>query len=458
MTRSQPNIVFVFADQWRAQAFGYAGDPNVSTLNIDTFAAESLNFCNAVSGCPVCSPYRASLMTGVYPHRHRMTVNDQCLHRLYDGPFLAACLRDGGYDTAYIGKWHIDGNGRNAFVPRERRLGFDWWRGFECSHDYQHGYYYADDDPRPHPWPGYDADAQTDAACDYLRQRSGGRPFALFLSWGPPHNPFGSAPEAFESMYDPDRIELPANVPETAAARAREELAGYYAHCSALDACFGRLLSTLAETGLERETVVVFTSDHGDMLGSHGYFRKQKPWAESIRVPFLVRHPEGASPGTDTSPIDAPDLMPTLLGLAGVPQPDGLQGTDVSPAIITGAPTGIDAALLALYVPFHEWRRDNGGREFRGLHTARHTYVRTREGPWLLYDNHADPGQQQNLVDRPEAREQVDELDRLLSRRLDAVHDPFPPATAYLEADDIALNENNDIRITPSSLPEPYPG
>ncbi len=449
------NLLFVFADQWRAQAFGYAGDPNVSTPNLDAFAAASLNFPNAVSGCPVCSPYRASLMTGVYPHRHRMMVNDQSLPDLYAGPFLADCLKDAGYATAYIGKWHINGNGRLAFVPPERRLGFDWWKGFECTHSYQDSYYYFGNDPRPHPWPGYDADAQTDAACRYLREDAGDQPFALFLSWGPPHNPFGNAPQPFEDMYTPADIRLPPNVSPEIADRARRELAGYYAHCSALDAAFGRLLDTLQDTGLDDRTIVIFTSDHGDMLGAQGCFRKQKPWAESIRVPFLVRHPQGAGPGTETAPIDAPDLMPTLLSLCGIDPPAQCQGRDFSRTIVAGSPADIDAALLALYVPFHEWRRDNGGREFRGLHDERYTYCRTLAGPWLLYDNREDPGQLQNLVDHPDYAELVADLDRQLTTRLQEIGDAFLPGDEYIAQDDIALNENGDILIEPSVLPEP---
>ncbi len=451
------NLIFVFADQWRAQAFGYAGDPNVSTPNVDRFAAESLNFTNAVSGCPVCSPYRASLMTGVYPNRHRMMVNDRCLHELYEGPFLAECLRDAGYRTAYIGKWHIDGDGRNAFVPPERRLGFDSWKGFECNHDYQESHYYYGDDPRPHCWPGYDADAQCDDACRTLREDVGESPFALFLSWGPPHNPFGSAPPEFEAMYDPEKIQLPPNVPEETADQARRELAGYYAHCSALDAAFGRLLDTISATGHDRDTVVIFTSDHGDMLGSQECFRKQKPWAESMRVPFLIRHPQGNGPGSDESPIDAPDLMPTLLSLCGAPIPDQVQGRDFSSIILDGGTSNVDEAILALYLPFHEWRYEDGAREYRGLHGRRFTYVRSLDGPWLLYDNQADPAQLHNLIDDPDYATSVSELDARLSARLQAIDDDFAPGAEIIRRERIPLDARGDVLTNFATLPEPYP-
>jgi arylsulfatase A-like enzyme len=441
MTTGKLNLVFVFADQWRRQAFGYAGDPNVKTPTLDRFAGQSLSFEHAVSGCPVCTPYRASLMTGVYPHRHKLMVNDQCLFDRYEGPFLAECLRDGGYRTAYIGKWHIDGHGRNAFVPPERRLGFESWQGFECTHDYRHSPYYRDADPRPHMWKGYDADAQTDAACRFLREHDGRKPFALFLSWGPPHNPFGTAPEQFEGMYEPDNMVLPPNVPEGTASRARTELAGYYAHCSALDAAFGRLLHTLAATGLEQNTIVVFTSDHGDMLGSQGAFRKQ---------------PHRSGPGKDNTPVDAPDLMPTILSLCDLPVPETVQGTDFSRAVLEGAPVGIHDALLALYVPFHEWRYDNGGREYRGLYNADYTYVRSLEGPWLLYDNSADPQQMRNLIGHPQSEALVDRLDARLSSRLRELGDDFAQGRDIVAREGYTLKPNGDIAILPSDLPQPY--
>ncbi|HPO36806.1 MAG TPA: sulfatase-like hydrolase/transferase, partial [Kiritimatiellia bacterium] len=127
-----PNVVFVLADQWRAQACGYAGDPNLRgmTPTIDRLAAESANLTHAVSCCPVCSPYRASLLTGQYPLTNGLFLNDVCLSTRATS-LAQACTR-AGYDTAYIGKWHLDGHGRSAYIPPERRQGFDYWKVREC--------------------------------------------------------------------------------------------------------------------------------------------------------------------------------------------------------------------------------------------------------------------------------------------------------------------------------------
>lgn len=152
----RPNVVFVFADQWRAQAFGHRGDPNAHTPEIDKLASESFQFVNAVSGLPVCSPYRASLMTGQYAVRHGLVVNDVELRP--NGPTLGQCFRDAGYDTAYIGKWHIYGSPDGRFgrrlapIPAASRFGFEYWRTCECTHDYNHSLSYAGDDTTPRYW------------------------------------------------------------------------------------------------------------------------------------------------------------------------------------------------------------------------------------------------------------------------------------------------------------------
>ena len=140
-------------------------------------------------------------------------------------------------------------------------------------------------------WQGYDVFAQTADAQRFIEAQSSDQPFALALSWGPPHNPYQTAPPEFRARYDPRDIQLRPNVPPEMAAAAREWLAGYYAHCSAIDHSVGQLMRTLEDRGLADDTALVFASDHGDMLGSQGMTRKQKPWEESIRVPFLLRYP-----------------------------------------------------------------------------------------------------------------------------------------------------------------------
>ncbi len=442
----RPNVIIAFADQWRAQATGYAGNTNVKTPNLDALANESVNFTHAVAGCPVCSPYRASLMTGQFPLTHGVFVNDVYLH--HSAVSLADAYAAAGYDTAYIGKWHLDGHGRSAYIPPERRQGFDYWKVLECTHDYNHSAYYSGDSDEKLYWDGYDAIAQTRDAQEYILNHDDSKPFLLVLSWGPPHNPYETAPEKYRAMYAPEAIHLRPNVPDELAEQARKDLAGYYAHCTALDACVGDLLRTIREAGIADNTIFLFTSDHGDMLGSQGHQRKQRPWDESIRVPFLLYHPAmfGRQSRQLDALIDAPDVMPTLLGLCGLPIPETVEGLDFSSYMQGGDNPSDGAALIMCPHPFGEWTRPrNGGREYRGLRTHRYTYVRTLEGPWLLYDNHECPYQAKNLVDDQAYSQLRQDLDDWLQKKFDALGDEFLPGMDYIRKWNYTVNETGTV-------------
>ena len=425
----KPNVVFIFPDQWRAQAAGCAGDTNVRTPAVDRLAAEGIRFTTAVSTCPVCSPYRASLLTGRYPLTHGVFLNDVPLGA--EAVSIAQAFKSAGYHTGYIGKWHVDGRGRSTFIPPERRQGFEFWRVMECTHAYNRSFYYAGDNTKL-LWEGYDAIAQTREAQGYIRQHAGKEPFLLVLSWGPPHNPYETAPEKYKQMYKPDDLALRPNVPPEAAARTRKDLAGYYAHCTALDDCLADLRQTLRECGIEDDTILVFTSDHGDMLGSQGEQHKQRPYDEAVRVPLIIRWPRLGKGRTIATPIGTPDLMPTLLGLAGIEIPKTVEGTDFSPHLGGGPAPNDGAALIACYAPFGEWTRAAGGREYRGVRTVRYTYVRSLAGPWLLFDNEADPYQQKNLCGDPQHADVQKQMEELLQAKLRQTHDEFRPAEEYL--------------------------
>ncbi len=427
-----PNVVFLLTDQWRLQALGYAGNRQARTPNIDRLAGESLNFKHAISGYSVCCPWRASFLTGQYPLTHGVIINDVPIQSEPVG--MGEAFKRAGYRTGYIGKWHVDGRGRSAYIPPGRRLGFDTFKALECSHDYNNSAYYDNDDPTRRTWDGYDVFAQTADAQRFIAEGAGERPFMLVVSWGPPHNPYETAPPEFRALYDPAEIELRPNVPADMADEARAWLAGYYAHCTAIDQAVGDIMRTLEERGLADDTVLVFASDHGDMLGSQGVERKQKPWEESIRAPFLLRYPAAYGwAGREVEPfLNAHDIMPTLLGVCGLPIPDTVEGRNLAPGLAEAAPAD-DGALLACFQPFGEWPRAKGGREYRGLRTARYTYCRTLEGAWLLYDNAADPWQLENLVNRADYAAVQRDLDALLTMKLADMGDEFAPGGEYLK-------------------------
>jgi len=447
-----PNILFVIADQWRAQAFGFAGDPNVKTPHLDRFERQAMNFTQAVAGTPVCSPTRASLLTGQRPQTHGIFLNDVPLST--NAVTLPKILKAAGYDTGIIGKWHLDGHGsRSAFIPRERRQGFDYWKVLECTHAYNRSAYYADG-PEKQFWDGYDAIAQTRDAQAYLQARARSpsrRPFLLWLAWGPPHNPYETAPPKYRAMYAPEKIQLHPNVPPSAQAEARRELAGYYAHCTALDDCFAELLRTLDDTGLATNTLVVFTSDHGDMLRSQDQQRKQRPWEESARVPLLMRLPPaaGLQPARLAATINTEDVMPTLLSLCGLKIPGSVEGLDFSVAMRGGADPSGGATLVRCLSPFGEFTRRRGGREYRAVRTEHHTYVRDLKGPWLLYDNRADPYQLTNLMGRAEHAALQGRLDTLLKAKLAHQKDAFLPGPSYVSKWGYQVDADETVRYEP---------
>jgi arylsulfatase A-like enzyme len=443
-----PNVIVLIADQWRAQAFGYSGDPNVKTPHFDDLARESVNFAQAVSAVSVCSPTRASLLTGQRAITHGVFINDVPLNPATTT--IAKVFKQAGYDTAAIGKWHVDGHGRESFIPRERRQGFDYWKVLECTHNYNNSPYYSDT-PEKLTWSGYDALEQAHDAIGFIRGHgAGAKPYLLWLAWGPPHNPYLTAPEKYRAMYRPDTLKLRPNVPPELEASTRKDLAGYYAHCTALDDALAELLQALRESGQAENTIFLFTADHGDMLGSQGMARKQKPYEESVRVPMLIRWPGGFKGGRAVdAPISTEDVMPTLVSLAGLPVPSGVDGLSYADFLRGGKDPSDGAALIACPSRFGEWERRRGGREYRGIRTARYTYVRDLNGPWLLFDNTADPYQQHNLAGQPEHAKLQAELDERLQSKLRAAHDDFRPGQEYIARWHWQVNENGTAATAP---------
>ena len=451
----KPNVIFVFADQWRVQDAGYNGNMDVKTPTLDQFANESVVFTNAVSGCPVCCPYRASLLTGQYPLTHGIFYNDKPLNP--DATTIAKVYKQAGYETGYIGKWHLNGHqpgeetfeARLKFIPKERRQGFDFWQVLECTHDYNNSFYY-EDSPERMKWQGYDAIAQTKSAIGYIHEKSkSGNPFFLMLSWGPPHDPYQTAPEKYRQMYQPENIKIRPNVPDELREKAQKDIAGYYAHIAALDDCLKQLLSAVKESGIEENTIFVFTSDHGDMLYSHGLERKQKPWDESLLVPFVLRYPQrlGNTRKDIEMPLNSPDIMPTLLGLSGIEVPGTVEGSDYSKIITGEEKPDHEAVLIQCPVPFHQWNYLNGGREYRGVRTNRYTYVRDLNGPWLLYDNLVDPYQMNNLLGTDDYIFIQSDLEDQLRQLLKKTNDHFLTGAEYMKMWNYTWDRNDSVMV-----------
>lgn len=411
----QPNVIWLFADQHRAQAIAANGDPNVSTPNHDRMMVDGMTFTNAISGFPLCCPFRGSLLTGRYPH-NAVPGHEEPLPR--GQATIAAPLREAGYHTAWFGKWHLSGfkerTGRAAhhIIPVEQRGGFDTWVGYENNNSqwdcWVHGG--AGKDAFHYRLPGYETDELTSLFIRHLKERAeanrAGRrqPFFAALSVQPPHDPY-QAPEEYMHRYRPGALALRPNVPASASLqlRARRELAGYYAMVDNWDHNIGRIRKALDELGLAFETHLVLFSDHGDMLGSHGQFRKMSPYEESIRVPFTIsgeqpRYQQRGAGFTDAF-VNAPDIAPTTLGLCGIRKPEWMQGTDLSGLRRLDRPRPVkpDSAYLQTVIP--TGHGDSVNKPYRGVVTVDGWKYACFEGvSYVMYNLNEDPYEQVNLA------------------------------------------------------------
>ena len=416
--RPKPNILVLMPDQWRAMDLGAMGNPDVLTPNMDALAAGGALLRNVTANCPVCCPARGTLLTGRFGHEHGVDVNDAPLPD--EEVTIAETLRDRGYRTGFVGKWHLEGGRRlPGYVRPERRQGFGFWAANICSHNYWNMQYFRDS-PEPVQIAGYSATAFTDAAIEFIREDPS-TPFLAYVQWGPPHNPY-IAPPRYMNMYHPDLLTMRENWQGAVEFRpgrtngGRDDIAGYYAAISFLDDEVGRIVDALRQTGQLDNTIVLITSDHGDMLGSQGTVLKRKPWAESLQVPGIVHYPSGVQAGQELSlPASHVDLVPTLLGMAGVEPPQSVSGLDLSAHLLSpeqGGRTGARAPE-SVYAQSYTPTERSEFPAWRGVRTERHTYARHESGPWLLYDNDADPFQLENLAGKPEHAELQARLDAL---------------------------------------------
>ncbi len=451
--RKRPNLLFVFGDQLRHDCCGYAGDAKAHTPHIDALAGAGVDFSNAVSSTPVCAPFRASLMTGKYTTSTGMVINELRLSPEHE--CIGHVLTRSGYRAGYIGKWHLWANQlghhedpQNGFVPPgPYRLGFDaYWAAYNFNHQYYNAYYFEDTKERISV-DGYEPDVQTDLAIRYIEGAAKqDAPFALFLSYGTPHDPWGpdNTPKAFLDHFHDVDFPKPPNYKATndpyadAWGQLRPDqrkhlerwMRGYYAQTASMDHNIGRLLRALEATGAADDTIVVFTSDHGEMFGAHGRRAKNIFYEEACRIPLLVRWPGRIRPGAVCDAcLSTPDLMPTLLGLMDLPVPKGVEGMDLSHLALGRSGAEPTAALLqntgacAAWTDRHEWR---------ALRGKRFTYAVYRvDGRELLFDHVSDPYQMKDLITHPKHAGTVTRFRALLKERMDALGDRFQKGTWY---------------------------
>lgn len=337
------NLLYVFADQWRAQAVGCAGADAVSTPHMDAFAKQSVICDNAVSTYPLCSPHRAALLTGRHPLSCGFWTN--CKAPMQGAPFLrdteitiGDVASAAGYDTAYIGKWHLSdselnhvdhpasgASGWDAYTPPgPGRHGFRFWHSYGAMDDHLHPHYWENTPEQIHvnQWSPIH---ETDMLLSYLESHPKNRPFVAFLSWNPPHPPYRETDSSFQTLYRD--MPFRENVPQAWRDDPDylENRVAYFGAVSALDREFGRITKYLEATGLMHSTIVVLSADHGDMMGSHGLYGKNVWYDEATRIPLIIHDPRLA-PARESCLFASEDHAPTLLELLGLPIPSVMEG------------------------------------------------------------------------------------------------------------------------------------
>jgi arylsulfatase A-like enzyme len=404
-------------------------------------------FTDAVSTCPLCVPARATIFTGRYPQSTTVIANRFALPDKEES--FAKPLNAAGYQTGNIGKWHLDGRNGNRydtpegeFIPEERRHGFQFWYGANITHNHYLINHYTGKDTHIYKY-GWQPDHQTDVAIDFIK-RHREEPFALFVSWTPPHpatkhnaelNKISDkgqyfAPEKYEKMYE--SVTSTGRPNYAATERVLGAIPGYYGSITSLDENFGRLMQTLEQEGLAEDTIVVFTADHGDMMGSHADLGKHIWYEESIGIPFLIRWPSKIKTGRESTVFSQLDFMPTLLGLMDVEIPEAVQGTDFSPLLLGQPMKTPDAAYIYQDGELPWWRC---------VRTNRYSYVVSQGGKGkknaqierVLYDLKNDPYQMNPIVKGQGHDQTMEELERKMASWLEAVDDPF--LQAVLQAD-----------------------
>ena len=418
------NLIFVFADQWRRDAMGFAGVDPVKTPNMDAFASESVYCTNAVSTFPLCSPHRASLLTGKHPLSVGFFTN--CKTGLSMGLkeseiCIGDVLKQEGYDTAYIGKWHLDEPEKNyeevpvsgarnwdAYTPPgAKRHGFDFWYSYGAWDEHMHPHYWQDTSKMKEV-EQWSPEHETDVALNWLKNRNNRnersdkndrndkneeKPFAMFLSWNPPHSPYDQVPQKYLDLYPEGSITLKENVDVTNVGYHTYETADYdqhkmeevtrqyFAAVSGLDEQFGRLIEYVKSQGLYEDTWIVLSADHGDMMGSHGLMAKHVWYEESIGIPLVVGGAVKRS-GRCHTVIGSPDFMPTLLGHLQISIPESVEGVDCSEVIRDGIEQD-DKLCYLLACPGREVfleefkKAGKNPKDFgwRGIRTQRYTYI-----------------------------------------------------------------------------------
>lgn len=445
--KEKPNLLFIFPDQMRNAAIGINNQDPVYTPNLDQLAKEGILLSNAIANFPLCSPSRAMLMTGKLPYNNSVLTNANSKRYKFDNSWqrsdisFSDVLVENGYDAGYVGKLHLTSpppiSGKDsviwdAFTPKEDRHNFNFWYAYGTFDEHYNPHYWVNDAKKDelkyvNEW---SPEHEANVIIDYIKNqndtiRNRQKPFALFWSINPPHPPYHYVPEKYLEHYKDKTLEellVRANVDLEADANelefhngatrgrtnlAKEQVRNHFAMVTGVDDQIGRVLKVLQEQGLDKNTIIVISSDHGEMMGSHGLMSKNIWFEEAINVPFIIKWPEKIKAGQKTDILlGTPDIMPTLLNMMGATEgiPNDLDGKDLSSLLLTE--TG-EKPEYALYYFIEEGKPASG---HRGIRTYENTFVVTVDDAdqvrKFLYDNVNDPYQMVNLIGKDSQTEE----------------------------------------------------
>lgn len=443
----KPNVLILYPDQMRYDCMGHSGNPVIKTPGLNRLAENGAFFRRAYTSFPLCCPFRASLLTGKYATSHGMLANHYPIP--LNQRFLPQIMRENGYATAWIGKWHLNGGRKHDFVPKEYRLGFEHFIGFSRGHAYLNPIYYRDDDTTPYTSDMYEPDLQTCHLLEFIGESlREGRPFFAGVSYGPPHVSVDLAPDSVKYLYRPEEVPVGPTVPEQEQQRAREFIAKYYGMVHNIDNQIQRIVNFLEYHGQLDNTILIFVSDHGDMCGEQGgQYGKKTYYDGSMHVPFILHYPK-LVPGGDVEQLVDPsvDIMPTILDLCGIPVPEEVEGCSLEKLLRQGG----DASLPD-YV-FYQIPREKEGPEKhpyaeRGFRTRDLLYVEREGEPAVLYDLQQDPEERFNLAFRDSCSDQLAACHERLAELMARFHDDwdkeafFPPPNFQTHEEGLAFNK-----------------
>lgn len=478
----KPNLIVIVADQMRRSSMEFWQQPefqgalntnsdSVITPNLNALANNGVVFTDAIANFPLCSPYRGMLLSGLFPHKNGVTNNTRVgrpeVGLKPDIPTLTSVLRDNGYNTALIGKGHWHNNlpmfdGNNRFVgttsapgghyfqgtrydtyipPGKARHGIEYWYQ-SLGHNHKNPVVYTNDNDLSGVEEGtpfypkrYSAVDQANVIIDYIgntrAQRDNDKPFAILWTMDPPHSPYSNVSDTderiFNTMYREIPLGLLLNRPNVSIERAKAAAAIHFSMVTVIDREIGRVLTTLGERNLLNNTLIVFTADHGEMMGSHGKMAKNVYYEESIGIPLILYFPDKLTPQQDDLLIGVPDIKPTVLGLLGLEHqvPTDLDGTNYAPywqnsSTIENKP---ERPKSSLYY---------GTGNAYGVRTHEYLYVVNSDGNLdALFNNVEDPYQLSPLTLKDIPPEDVTTLQDELGQWLTRINHPWALARKH---------------------------